>query len=862
MAFSFNTTKTEITLNKQAYIDLLDIDFDDHSTSLIIAGTGTGKTTAVTEQLSQRYELVIFALPSTTKVQELENEQKNLFKKTAVKSQYYYDKYQPEASKLEGFNGVIVCTYDKFCKIDSLIDKARRVKTLVVIDECHKMYATGSFRDEALLPMICTLQRNKYQHILYTTATFTPERWPILDLPIHHVINLKQPQTDARALEVISLPKGDQYSYIELIIKRIEHLKAQKRQGKILVRINNKRQCEMLANFLEDIYRLKCLVVHGNSKNEADVQSIFKKQAIPHHVDVVISTSIFDEGINLKNEDGSIDSVFVIGKSAHVEELVQFIGRLRVANAPCFLVTHTPIDLTPLTKRQLTSFHRQAQDSVDSLMAKVKQIADLICSADHELMQFKDDLSTILSEEDSEHNIVQTVDELTYDIKSKLAKLNATFINWCDAKLFGIHRHRILPNYPSLAALGYRLDKAKCYENFSYLQYRLNVLAPHIQTTYSVDNDITTSEAVKSYYKEQDVINQQALADSLDDAFKIFLEKYIGSDLEDKAFNTELTKRAVVFQEALSNDDNYLKDLVVKNKVAHANACTQNLFQISALALQIGNLHHIKAIISENEYKKVMHISHAYKHDKLIGFLMNYFNTRYHKTIETKGLPISAKDAEKYLILGFKHLSEHLNLPMESIIRKSLLKGVRYDKKAKQIQIQPSKALNFFKHHFDVQEINAHKKHRSLILKSLKFKDYHFTTMENLFPSNISNIAPFHVFNKEYDALTGVCTDQPNTLEDYDYFDEFEDDETKDVTIASVEHPTISENTCQPLRKITLAEAVEGRPVMSNDDSELPTQHNTNFLSCDNPVDSKDTTSHFSDFNETDDDNYQELDDD
>lgn len=59
-------------LKANQYVSFSNLTFDKNSTSLVIAGTGMGKTTAVLNDLRNQYECIIFVLPSTLKVQELE----------------------------------------------------------------------------------------------------------------------------------------------------------------------------------------------------------------------------------------------------------------------------------------------------------------------------------------------------------------------------------------------------------------------------------------------------------------------------------------------------------------------------------------------------------------------------------------------------------------------------------------------------------------------------------------------------------------------------------------------------------------------------------------------------------------------
>jgi alanine racemase len=64
-----------------------------------------------------------------------------------------------------------------------------------------------------------------------------------------------------------------------------------------------------------------------------------------------------DEAVNLNNPEIEIDSVYILGKQAHVEELVQFIGRLRLANVPCHILLHTGMSRSNVKPEQTHQKH-------------------------------------------------------------------------------------------------------------------------------------------------------------------------------------------------------------------------------------------------------------------------------------------------------------------------------------------------------------------------------------------------------------------------------------------------------------------------------------------------------------------------
>lgn len=79
----------DIKLANGQYLDFTELPFEKNQYCLITAGTGMGKTTVVMEQLPNHFDLVLFLLPSTVKVSELEMDY-NKTKKIKLLSTYFF----------------------------------------------------------------------------------------------------------------------------------------------------------------------------------------------------------------------------------------------------------------------------------------------------------------------------------------------------------------------------------------------------------------------------------------------------------------------------------------------------------------------------------------------------------------------------------------------------------------------------------------------------------------------------------------------------------------------------------------------------------------------------------------------------
>ena len=145
-------SKTTLYLSIGQYLASIGIKVEPNQSTFLVAPTGAGKTNLTMEKLTVQFKLVIILVPTQAKVMELLHAYSG---KTNIVSEYlfFYANENPDGT-IRKFKGVIVATYDKFDKIIKLMSDSQKKEALLVIDETHKLYSAGSFRDEALTPII------------------------------------------------------------------------------------------------------------------------------------------------------------------------------------------------------------------------------------------------------------------------------------------------------------------------------------------------------------------------------------------------------------------------------------------------------------------------------------------------------------------------------------------------------------------------------------------------------------------------------------------------------------------------------------------------------------------------------------
>ena len=243
-------------------------------------------------------------------------------------------------------------------------------------------------------------------------------------------------------------------------------------------------------------------MVHSKSKNDSEVREIFETQKIPQWIDIVFTTSIMDEAVNLNNEQIEIDSVFVIGKQAHVEELVQFIGRLRLANVPCCILLHTEISQP---NHNITAIHQKHLKKMNDFITRVYKIAEALSSlVDDYKFDFKD--------------------EETQSIYDKINRMNESFKDWFDCKLFAVYKGKSIQNIASLVATLYQMDTGQIYSSFEYLKWRLKKFLPNSKIIFIENNELETPQHIKDFFDEQKSLSEQAYLNSIDLGISMFLD--------------------------------------------------------------------------------------------------------------------------------------------------------------------------------------------------------------------------------------------------------------------------------------------------------------------------------------------------
>jgi len=303
------TIMTKLALSVKEFIS--DLNFEiSYPLSHMEAPTGRGKSTFILDKLSHIKKILLLC-PVTAQV-------------TQLSSDYLGDPRVQCFTNDSQFNNltgdVVIAVYDK---LPTLLELYPELKDYVlVIDEAHKIYQAAGYRQAALSTILNAITNNTFKQVVTVSATFQSDIFPIVfdeQILISHQ-PLVKPAIDVTFYKTK---------------KKMDDALAQIRPsaGKVaIVRINNKKQIK-LVKIIFELMGLKVLEVYSENQKSPEVVRFLETSEVTGY-DIVLTTSLLDEAINIKN--GNIESVYIFHR-LHIDEVKQFIGRCRNSTPHVYL---------------------------------------------------------------------------------------------------------------------------------------------------------------------------------------------------------------------------------------------------------------------------------------------------------------------------------------------------------------------------------------------------------------------------------------------------------------------------------------------------------------------------------------------
>lgn len=166
----------EITLTAEQHIsDSLSTLLHGHS--LIQGGTGMGKSTFVMEYLAQNNQIVMLC-PLVSQVEQLQQIYGHDDRYVFIHGTQTISKNEIPAV----IRKHLVMTDDQFAKLEPHLSS----KAIIVVDEVQKLYSVGTYREKPIQFILEVAKRQKFDRIVFLTATLTSHLFEKLNIQISH----------------------------------------------------------------------------------------------------------------------------------------------------------------------------------------------------------------------------------------------------------------------------------------------------------------------------------------------------------------------------------------------------------------------------------------------------------------------------------------------------------------------------------------------------------------------------------------------------------------------------------------------------------------------------------------------------
>lgn len=663
--------------------------------TLIRSDTGTGKTTWVLKELSKHHRILML-VPLVSQIKQLlaeygGNGGQIIFLSGSSSSHF------EETRDLRSAQ-VIVATYDYLRNLFQRKDMDWK-QYLLVVDEVHKTYSAGSYRDSALNPVLYMLSITlssyqkgtaKFKGCIMLTATWSEHMARYAKIVPEQRINTKNLNNLHRTLTIRNRPQEGKWHWIEDVACLADTgIKGDLKPGIVLVRLNSNKQM-LLAKAAFEKMEFKVMMISRKYMNVEEVRESIEAQCLNTDYNIILTTSILDEAINLNNKEGQINSVHLVGRWAHPEEIVQFAGRLRKATPPIYL-------------------HLQQSDWPEA-EPKDKPAYTLL-DAHHNRMT---NIATNM------RNVLNSVPEGndSQDMKSKVTQINATFERTMDCHLLALSStKKPWVNSAGILAAIYRKDTYLCSRSFNGFKSRIEALTPFITVNYVVNNDEADRDVSRFMGAKGEEFSAQLALISSEIVKKLVDEYEQTKHVALHEYASECIKRLEDQDRSYRIPYDYIRDEMLYDGYRKA----------LNLAAHVVKTDEIVEILSTKKYRDVIRFVTALD-DHLIINVRKELEKLLHMSapVEIRGpqardIAIRAAQATTAKYPDFKEAVRY---------------GRRIEvevKKNNQFDAEHSRALNLIASCSESEDKNSHKPDkRYLRLKGLSYQGYRYQRLEPL----------------------------------------------------------------------------------------------------------------------------------
>jgi len=254
----------------------------------------------------------------------------------------------------------IVSTYDGLKKI---MENGDPNEWTIIIDEIHNFILQDSFRDETISFVMNHLEQFKRR--IYLSGTIVS---PIISgLPNKGKIRKIKFIDKNRTKKNFKI-----YTYERNTNKRVQKylidycLNNSSNDNLIIIQWNNKKILNELNQILKE-YRIQSIITSSDEKDIPEYISITDNEVIPDSVNILLTTSVLNDGINIQNEN--IHSVITVNEH-NLLSIEQFFNRFRRCSS------NTKFISINRSKNKCRNFENTMIHQIESIKDEVIEICD------------------------------------------------------------------------------------------------------------------------------------------------------------------------------------------------------------------------------------------------------------------------------------------------------------------------------------------------------------------------------------------------------------------------------------------------------------------------------------------------------
>lgn len=601
--------------NKQKIMDVAHKISLSDGHNLLIAGTGLGKTTYVLQHLAKQRPIILLC-PMVSQIKQLQQDYAS--SKEMVFSHGEMSNREEVLSAIAQKKSVVM-TFDQWLHYRHATYQTRHSPATqlnfdpytLVIDEVHKLSSAGSYRDKAIQPILATISSNQFSQVLYLTATPTEHLCKMIIPALTRYFHIEPSNPVQRQITITHYDATHILNFYPALCKRLES-NALAGQSKIaLVRVNNKDDGKaMQAMLAQKGYRV--MLINRDEMNSKSCRDILQTSELSLNYDVIICTSILDEAVNLNNRHNEIDSIHFIGRHAHPEEIVQFIGRTRQVNPPIFIHLSQEMSKTKIDCRKM---HTKIMDELEGMYLNM---ISFLTSIRNMFSQDKiRDLGDMISSKVDYVKMLNNMSNEAFEVRAF----------WHDGQ-------KIILNKSNLVAKLYRTDLAKCYSNIHYLQFRIQQLLPNAKITLS-SSACQVNKALDKAFKQAKIALIEHQKQVVPDVMASLVRAMKSNSIKDYPKVTQyLEDSDILFIQPYKKDEQPL----------HYEIFGQAVF----LAQYVTNLEDAHQILLNDKIELIRKIDYDYQSNPIVKAVM-FGLGNYLKKSENLNITHTVNDIERRL---------------------------------------------------------------------------------------------------------------------------------------------------------------------------------------------------------------------